>query len=214
MIPPAPMPGDPIKGNIIAALQRCRPIFQTEIMCYVITQGGYERVIQYHLAYELNQTGSALTERNKRDIWYRQGDASVSIELGVNGLKNPREQGLINHVVNDDVEPGRLALGPIYTVSVADLVLPQNQRAIDNADHIVKYYGQRHEPYVDGRANRNNDLAMIRDIGVPQAQCHYFGRLDGQFQEVGFETAAWSGYKAWMHMFVCGPFVQAIEQWW
>jgi hypothetical protein len=183
-------------------------------MGYIVTQGGYERVIQYHLAYELNQTGRALTERNRRDIWYREGDASVAVELGVNGLKNPREQGLINHVVNDDVKPARLAFGPIYTVSIGDLVLPQNQQAIDNAVDIVKYYHQRHEPYVIRNANQANDLTMIRETGVPQAQCQYFGRLDRQFQEEDFVTAAWSNYVAMMYMFVCGPFVQIIQQWW
>lgn len=192
---------------IIQCLNRRRTVFESPEMCHTVLTGGFEKFAQAILGYELyvSTQGSILTERNRTDFLGQYHGVLTAIEMGVNALCNPRERGVINHIVDDTNKAlaGHRA-NRVFTISVVDSMASCNHH---NHLPLVKYRNRYPLPIIETerQTSINNIIRSDQFFGNPSLQT---------VNHIIFSTAAFEGYRMELLFFICGPFTQQLQKWW
>ena len=204
-----------MKQKIVDSIEDSRTFFESSEMCFITLNGGYEKIVQSKLALNLNNKRIAgeeyyLLERyNRTDIVcekpnlvkHKQNVTSC-IELGHNGIFSPRENGVINHAV-DDINKRLETIDAIYTISILTAILEEGK----NPNQIIQYYSL-FKPYINNPSKIKKQMKMIME------DKDYFLKLDPTFRPLEFITDKWNGFKSQIYMFVAGPFITSVKKWW
>ena len=197
---------------IAQCLRNLEGHFRSQGMCYALLRGGYEKYIQALLGFELfgSTGGNILTEVSMKgrlsiDFLGNHDGVLTAIEMGVNALCNPRENGLINHIIDDvnKVLNNHFAR-QVFTISVLD--------------SMCQCHAGRHLPFVKYQNRYRipiDQQARTEQLRHAIQSRKYFSHPSLQtVQHNTFSTVEFRGYQMELHFLVCGPFVNPLTKWW
>jgi hypothetical protein len=183
-----------------------RVFLQSEVMCFTILSGGYEKYLQATLGYELytRSNRAILTERNRCDFLGLHDGVLTAIEMGVNALPNARN-GVINHIVANVNTVFRYDRAQrVYAIGVVDSLsyCPRT-----NHLDLVQYPERYALPFHDADTMAELDRVTESRDYFAHPSLETVRRFD-------FTTVRFLDYQMRLSFFVCGPFSQPLATWW
>jgi len=187
-------------------LTRQKAFLESDVMCFAVLSGGYEKYLQATLGYELYKqtTPAILTERNRCDFLGSYHGVLTAIQLGVDSL--PRAlTGTINHIIDGVNAVFRYHRAQrVYAIGVVDSISDTTRNAhLDLVQYPERYPLPFHDADIRAEIDR-----------VTRSPDYFAHPTLGKVQRHDYTTARFGEYAMRLSFFVCGPFTQPCAKWW